>query len=363
MKIVVYPKDPNPYQDLLYSSIKDRHTTDKITFMSGPTKYQTINLFFLPFQLILYRLFGYDIFHIHWFYTFEIPKLNNRLTQWLMMYYCVSFVYFVKMLGFKLVWTVHETISPTALTDREKSISKYISQFTSIIADAKIIHSSVVINEMLDNGLNTDRTFIVPHGSYKNVYPDSITRKKAREELKIKSHEKMVLFFGLVRPYKGVDDLILAFSKLKLPNLRLVIAGKCIDNELLRRIQSLHNAVEFDFYDEYIADEDVSKYFKASDIVCLPFKSITTSGSTLLALSFGKPIIAPRLGALVDLPSNVGYLYDMQRPGSLETCLRKALKSNKHLSNIGKNSKSYVDTLSWDKIADKTYTVYEDVLK
>jgi beta-1,4-mannosyltransferase len=361
MKILVFPKDPNPYQELLYSEMREDHKDTKITYLTGPTSYQTINLFLLPILLIYYRFCGYKIFHIHWFYAFRIPIFNFRIFKIIMKYYCIFILYFIKILSYKLVWTNHETISHTAINKDDISISRYISRFTSNIANAKIVHSEIVINEMQENGLNTNKTFIIPHGSYMNVYPDNITRDQARKKLGIQSDETMILFFGMIRPYKGIDDLIEAYSRLSKKNVKLVIAGKCVDSKLNKKIFKFQKSIKFDFYNGHVPDEDVAKYFKASDIVCLPFKEITTSGSVLLALSFAKPIVAPRIGDLIYLPSDIGFLYDPTTNDSLFNSLSEAV-SSKHLDSISRSANRYAKTLSWDKIAEKTYEVYEAVL-
>jgi len=361
MKILVFPKDPNPYQEILYSQIGEDYKDTKITYLTGPTSSPTINLFLLPILLIYYRVRGYKIFHIHWFYAFRISVFNFRIFKIIMKYYCIFILYFIKILGYKLVWTNHETISHAAINKGDISISRYISRFTSNIANSKIIHSKTVLNEMLENGLNIDNTFVIPHGNYINVYPDNITRSQARVKLAIQPDEIMILFFGMIRTYKGIDDLIEAYSRMSIKKVKLVIAGRCIDSKLNKKILKLQKSIKFDLYNEHVADEDVAKYFKASDIVCLPFKEITTSGSVLLALSFAKPIVAPRIGDLIDLPTNVGFLYDSTKTDALLHSLSDAVSSQR-LDSISKSARRYAETLSWDKIAEKTYEVYEAIL-
>ena len=361
MKILVFPKDPNPYQELLYTSMEGLDKDIHIKYLTGPTGLHPINLILLPALLVFYRIRGYRIFHIHWFYIFRIPSLDFGIFKTVMKYYCLLFMYFTKLLGYKLIWTIHEVIAHTAITDNDIAISQSISQRMSLIANVKIIHSSSVIDEMLENKLNIDNSVIIPHGSYVGVYPDSITRDKAREELEIKPKEIMILFFGLVRPYKGVDDLIEAYSKLITKHVKLVIVGKCIDLKLNKKILKYQKSIKFEFYNGHVSDDEVAKYFKASDIVCLPFKEITTSGSVLLALSFGKPIVAPRIGVLIDLPADVGFLYDPSRADSLFLSLTEAI-SSKHLDRMSESASRYTESLSWDKIAEQTYKVYKEVL-
>jgi len=358
MKILVFPKDPNPYQDLLYSNLENGYADIQVKYLTGPTNHQTINLVLLPIVLIIYRLRGFKIFHIHWTYFFRIPKFDFDFLKIIMMYYCVITMIFIKFLGYKLVWTNHETISHEALTSNDINRSRKISRKLSQISDAKIVHSQLVITEMEESKLDLKNIFIIPHGNYNNVYPDTMSRRQARAKLHIKSNEILVLFFGIIKPYKGVDDLIETYNKLISKNVRLVIAGKCINPTLNRIIMNLNETIKFDFYNEHVSNDDVAKYFKASDIVCLPFKEITTSGSALLALSFGKPIIAPKIGALTDLPNNIGFLYDPTDKNALLNSLTEAV-SSKQLAEMSKAAALYAESLSWDKIAEKTYEVYQ----
>jgi beta-1,4-mannosyltransferase len=360
MKILVFPKDSNPYQELLYTKMEDLYKGTRIKYLTGPTGLQSINLVLLPVLLVLYRMRGYKIFHIHWFFIFRIPSLDFGIFKILMKYYCIFFLYFSKLLGYKLVWTVHEVISHTAITNKDISMSRYITQRVSRIADVKIIHSNVAIDEMLENKLNVDHCFVIPHGSYIGVYPDSFTPVKAREKLNIKPNEFVILFFGNIREYKGVDKLLEAFRLIDNNNVRLIIAGQCRDESMIRKIHKFQRISKIDFYEGHVQDKDVAMYFKACDIVCLPFKEISTSGSALLALTFGKSIVAPRIGALIDLPTNVGFLYNPSKPDALLNNLNKAIYS-KHLDSMSEAARNYTETLSWGKIADKTYEVYKDV--
>ena len=116
------------------------------------------------------------------------------------------------------------------------------------------------------------------------------------------------------------------------------------------------------YHGGYIKDEDVATYFKAADIVCLPFTTITTSGSTILALTFGKPIIAPRMGALKDIPAEAGYFYDPDDPHGLDAALKLAVSDRKELARRGHAAEHYTKTLDWKLLSQKTYEVYQDVL-
>ena len=213
-------------------------------------------------------------------------------------------------------------------------------------------------------GMATENCRVIPIGSYGQLYPDTTTRAAARQKLAIADNEFVILFFGIISPYKGTEELIEAFSHLSLPKARLVIVGQVRDQALKQRLQQaaqMHSQI--DFYEGFVADDEVATYFKAADIVCLPFQAITTSSSVMLALGFGKPVVAPRLGVLRDLPASIGYFYSPTKPDGLEKSLLRAATQPEKLAAMGRRAKNYSDSLSWESIADQTLQVYSDLWK
>lgn len=350
MKVLIFPKDINPYQDMLYSGLKDKYPDATFSYLKG----SKLKFLFYPIIFLAKRLQGYDIFHIHWL-EFS-TSLNVPFAKRLSYYYSVICLVTIKLLGYKIVWTVHDVIPHEQLTVDDIGISIMLSK----MANDKIVHSSYTISQMEKFGLDHNNTTIIPHGNYMNVYPETISQKQARDKLGINLEEIVILFLGMIKPYKGVLELISAYDKIKSRKIRLVIAGECIDPELHDKIIEAQKAIDFDYREGYVADKDIASYFRACDVVCLPFKEITTSGSALLALSFGKPIVAPRIGALIDLPPNISFLYDPLMPDALLTNLTKAISSKK-LDIISEEAIKYAESLSWDKIADKTYKIYKDL--
>ncbi|HEV2413129.1 MAG TPA: glycosyltransferase [Candidatus Saccharimonadales bacterium] len=266
-----------------------------------------------------------------------------------------------KLLGYRIVWTVHEVIPYNACTSNDVSVAKILSR----ISDAKIVHSKSTISQMRVMGLSTRNTILIPHGNYKNAYSDNLSASESRKRLKIKSHEMVILFFGLIRPYKGVDQLLDSFGNLKakFPDLHLIIAGKSRDEKMSLQIQQVAKNGNVIFVNDYIEDTEVGKFFKAADVVCLPFKTTTTSGSALLALTFGRALVAPKVGSLVDLPSSVGYFYDPADSTALEKNIEKAIKNRQEVRIMSRNAKRYANSLSWSSIAEKTLQLYSSVLK
>jgi beta-1,4-mannosyltransferase len=353
MKLIVFPKDPNPYQDLLYKPLEGKV---EINFFN-PEIPHAISLFTImpsvAIKLATLRIKGFKLIHIHWVYPFYV---SGRVPyhKHISYFYISVFFKLLKLLNYKIVWTVHNVVPLSLPTSNDTKLMQKLAK----AADVKIIHSSAVIDQMKKLNISTDNCQVIPIGTYGNVYPDKITAKQARKLLHIKPGEFVILFFGIMSQYKGIEDLINAFNDAGLPNTRLVIVGRCEDPALKQVLKKAANNPMIDIYQKFVADKDVSRYFRAADIVCLPFRKITTSSSVMLAMSFGKPIIAPRLGALNDLPDNVGYLYDPTATNVVEANLILAATDRADLEQLGKNAKAYSDSLSWDSIAEKTYEVY-----
>jgi glycosyltransferase involved in cell wall biosynthesis len=160
---------------------------------------------------------------------------------------------------------------------------------------------------------------------YAGAYPDYVSPAEARFELGLTPTDFVYLIFGSIQRYKGVIDAITAFREVSERPLidgrrkRLIIAGKAATPELRDGIVSAteHHPEVF-FVDGTIPHDDVQLYFRAADVVICPYKRTLNSGAALLAMTFGRRVIAPALGAFPELitPQN-GRLYQPDSPGAL----------------------------------------------
>jgi beta-1,4-mannosyltransferase len=352
MKVLIIPRGANPYQELLYSELRNKHSSDRFSYLNT-------SIISFPFYFIIFswkRLQGYNVIHIHWliFHISHKFPLAKRVSY----YYTIFCIWSIKLLGYKLVWTVHETTTHDNWTINDVGISRYLSQYS----DAKIIHSRHTLDQMNELKMSTVNSKVIPIGAY-NIYPNKISREQARKKLNLSKDEFVILFFGIIRTYKGVEDLIDVFKSLDFENTRLVIAGKCREEAIANKINRLiKDNAQIDFYDFFIPDEDVATYFKACDIVCLPFKKITTSSSVLLAMGFKKPVIAPYIEAIREIPRNTGFFYNPNVNNALKTSIKNAIAHKHKLTNMGQTAYNYSQSLSWGKIAQDTYALYQEIL-
>ena len=355
MKVLIYPESENPHLELIYSEIRSSHTNDTFSYLQA----RPLNIIFLPLLLVAKRLIGYRVIHLHWPLFYINPNHGIPFSR------CISFIYSIlclasiKLLGYKLIWTVHNVLPH----ERNTIDDRKVASFLAAIASAKIVHSADTIKKMKQKKLNVKNTYMIPMASFHNVYPDNISDASARKKLGISKNEFVLLFFGAIRPYKGVDDLLDVLTTISAPRVTLIIAGKGASEELKENIKKAEKKIKIHFYDGFIENEDVATYFRASDAVCLPFKAITTSGSVMLGMSFSRPVIAPRIGNVADLPINTGYLYDPSKSNVLHETIKFAIHDKKNLKRLGANAYAYVSALAWDKIAEQTYKLYQEVLK
>jgi glycosyltransferase involved in cell wall biosynthesis len=358
VKVLVFPKDANPYQELLYRPMREKYPDISIDYLTGPSaNYQTINVVLLPLVLLLKRLQGYRIFHLHWTYLFRIPRLNRSVSRFLMQYFSIATVGWIKLLGYKLVWTAHDHLPHAENFRNARAVNKCITT----LADVVIVHSAETIVQMQEIDLCTRRAVVVPIGSYGDIYKDDLSEAEARAKLGIGAAEFVFLFFGLIRRYKCVDQLIDAFSALDIPTTRLLIAGQCQDDSLKGTLRSASQHARISLHEGFVPDDDVATYFRASNVVCLPFRETTTSSTALLTLSFGRPLIAPALGTIRDLPPESGFYYDPLVPNALLDSMQKSLSEKADLARRGSAGKQYSKSLSWDVIAESTHQLYVDI--
>lgn len=143
-----------------------------------------------------------------------------------------------------------------------------------------------------------------PHPIYDH-YGEQMTKEEACLALNLNPENEYMLFFGLVRAYKGLDLLLEAFGKVKdqLPKLQLIIAGEFYEDEDKYRTLITNNGLidRVIIKNEFIADADLRKYFGAANLITQPYKSATQSGVTQVAFHFEKPMLVTNVGGLGEI--------------------------------------------------------------
>lgn len=321
------------------------------------TKYRAANVLIFPIMFLIYRLQGFKILHLHWTYPFSFFS-ENIILKSISTAYVLSFILFVKALGIKIVWTMHNVLPHRAEFLDDKLIYKILTN----LVNHKIVHSGNSIKEMDSLGFNTTNTSVIPIGNYVDVYPRGKSLEEARKLFKIPSGAFVLLFFGNILPYKGVDDLIQAVVNLNKLDLYLIIAGKCRDPKLHEHLTKMAKYREKILLNlRYITDEELPNYLNASNVVALPFKRVTTSSSAIMTFSYKRTLIAPRIGDLLDFPEQIGFFYKPTDKSNLTKYILRAYENKAQTKEKGEEAYKYVLTQDWNKSAEGTINVYNSL--
>ena len=232
-----------------------------------------------------------------------------------------------------------------------------------------IAHSAFIKNQLLERfRLKSDKVVIIPHGNFDVYLPDPLpSREESRERLGLDPSDDVLLFFGYIRPYKGLDLLLDAFELAAThnPHLKLLIAGAPQTSQLAdhyqQRIDRIAAQARIVFHADYIDRDRLPRYFLATDLVVLPYLDIYHSGIVHLAYSFARPVIATRVG---DFPecieaSGGGYLLDANHPETLATTITRAFKEKPHLDKMGAAARDFSRThYDWHAIGRQTKSAY-----
>lgn len=188
-----------------------------------------------------------------------------------------------------------------------------------------------------------------------DIFPNQdITKLEARDRIGLAEHDRVVLYFGLIRPYKGVDVLLNAVKHLKdIQNLKILIVGEIYSGStsIREQISRLPSGI-VRLVDQYISNDEVSTWFRAADIVALPYLSATQSGVVPIAYSCDRPVIVTKVGGLpeVVMDKESGYIVEPRDSLGLAHCIRKHFIDNGNPS-LKNGIATMKMKLGWDKYA------------
>ena len=225
----------------------------------------------------------------------------------------------VKKNNYTKVVCIADNVIPHEKRFGDRSFTKY---FLKPI-DAFITMSEKVLVDLKKFAPNKPAQFVA-HPLYDN-FGDKVSKQEAREKLKINNEELIILFFGFIRKYKGLDILLEAIKELKIQNLnskipKLLIAGEFYEDrkQYDELIDQLNIKDQLILRTDFIPDSEVKYYLCAADVVVQPYRNATQSGVTPLAYHFEKPMIVTNVGGLPSLvPDNKVGLIAEPTPKSL----------------------------------------------
>ena len=355
-RIAAFPprilKDRNPYARLLYREL------DQVGF-------ETIDASPLKLQWLIRARRHVDILHFHWDpqqkyvqrspdrMTLLLRRLRSeRLVPWWDVVSFVTLLAAARTLGYQLVWTIHE-IRPHESDHPRHDIlaSRALARLSHLL----LAHDTETADRARrELGLPGAEIHVVPHGSYVGAYPGGRERDDVRSELG-ESHDAFIfLAFGHLRVYKDFPLLLDAFASLPSPSARLIIAGVPWDAAMRKIVVA---AAERDsrirLMLEPVPVERVQELFRASDVAVFPRGDGWTSGSLILAMSMGVPVIAARRPAYAELMDGetAGWLFEPGDASSLKNCMSEAAANPEQARRKGALALDLARRMSWARSA------------
>ena len=327
----------------------------------SPSKTKSVSKYkklfkYYNYLLNVYKLIRkekYDVIHFQFFRRRRIESLYFLM---------------LKLIRIKLAHTVHD-VTPL----NENKLDHFFSLMVYKTADVLFVHSNSNKKALQQLKLSEEKIKVVPHGDFDTFIPDRIiTKPEARKFFGLTQEQNIILFFGAIKEYKGLDILLnsLSFASDKINNLTLLIAGMPDPIELkfeyTNIISDLPKEINVIFHDKFIPNVDVEKYFIASDVVLLPYRRISHSGVLHLAYSFGRPVIATNVGDFEETidEGKSGFVLASNSPENLAEKIIQAFSNRPKLEEMGRYARHLSETkYTWEKSAELMKPIYEKMIK
>jgi D-inositol-3-phosphate glycosyltransferase len=347
------------------------HTTPNLQFLNFRGEHrQDVRGIQKAWRLLVYyaRLIAYcgrrepSLFHILWNNKFEY--FDRTL---LMLYY--------KMTGKKVTLTAHN-INQGKRDSNDSFLNRVTLRIQYRLADHIFVHTKKMKTELTsDFGVPESAVTVIRH-PINNAFPDTaLTPAEAKAALHLEKDEKVILFFGRLRPYKGLEHLLEGVKWLlsRDSKYRLIIAGepKKGSEDYSQEIQTI---IKRDFQPgqvfahlRFIADDEMETFLKAADVLVLPYKDIFQSGVLFLSYSFGLPVVATDVGSFREeiIEGKTGFICKPDDPADLAITLERYFRSDlyRELGCRREKIREYAHAHhSWHAVAELTRNVYSTLL-
>lgn len=352
LAIVALPRDPNPYQELLYGAMR-RHDVS-VVYGGRLTPSHTVNVLSLPAELAALRARGFRILHIHWTFGFA-PSFGKRwsplrrMSRWWFGLVLAS----ARRLGYRIVWTAHNLLPHEPVFDDDLAARSTLVSACDLV----IGHSPQALADLRALGMEPAAEIVIPHGP---IAPPDVRRMAPPGD----RSPRTIMFFGRVEPYKGLDVLFEAIQSLQSSRLRLVVAGACGDAGLRHQVRGWASAspVDVELRLDHVADASLAGVLGEADCLVFPFRRVTTSGSVLLAMAAARPVIVPDLPALSELPAEAVIRYSDGANGLHAALLEAASLPPERLGAMGAAGRRFALSHSWEEVSCATHRALDRLL-
>lgn len=347
MKIGLIPfgSDTNPYQELTRRAlVAEGH--DVRTFPKSN---------WLP----LWRAArsGVEVLHLDWPHSFYrgAGTVQSAIK-------CRQFRWQLPRLGpVKVVWTVHNLQAHDSSGRPEPELDWLVQRADALVS---LSHLGVELIQQRWPSAREKTIAVIPFGHYADWYDTSITQQAARKKLGVPPTARLAVCAGRLQPYKGIEALIPAYLEIARQDDWLLIAGapaSAAYAESLRRLTSSHQKIIL--VPRLLDRTEISCCMAAADFAVFPFKEILNSASVILALSFGKPVVAPAKGSLAEvIPAEAWFPTTEGSEQKLSTALSRAYQCSS-LGPLGQIAKQkMIREHSWKTVGVKLSNLYRDIV-
>ena len=289
------------------------------------------------------------VLHVQWAL---VPLLDGLLARAL------------KARGWRIVHTVHDPLpGPT-----RPLASRHQRWFLSC-ADALIVHTPALAQQVISAYPDAaGRVKVIPHGGVPQPLPSETDRLRARQRLGVEEGRPMLLLFGMLKPYKGLDDLLAAMPEIlsRYPRCLLVVAGEVLMSlspftELIERLGLRESVV---LRPTFVPQDEVASYFIAADLVVVPYREIAASGVVVTAQGYGRAVVVTRVGGLPEFvePDACGLVVPPRDPKALAAAVCRALGDPEELTRMGQRAWTHIaQDHDWMDVARQTRALYDAV--
>jgi len=338
----------NPYQRRLADALGPQEVETRLVQPRG----------WLPLLRAVREAGRVDVLHLHW--THRITLGRNKAVTLVKSLRFLAELALLRRRGTRIVWTAHNLLEHERRFPR---MELWTCRAAARLYDRIIVHGPearrVVAGGLALPARQLSRLECIPHGHFVGAYPDDVDRAAARQALGIAENAGPVfVHFGQIRPYKGVWELLDAFERLELPDAVLIIAGRPWD---AATAAALGERAERDprvrLFPGFVPDARIQYYMRAADAAVLPYRDILTSGTAMLAMSFGRTVIMPRHGCSRDMVGvDNALLFDGTHADGLLRAMRAAAAAD--LETLGTACRRVAARCDWPSIATRTAAIY-----
>ncbi len=309
MRILAFPKNKISYNECFYQAIEAHGVEVLEGVFSGGWLVSNVR--------------PGDWLHIHWpSFSYSVKQGKTRLI--VRFFRFIALFVLARLKGARVMWTAHN------LLPHDRAAIPWLDvlgrQFIIRIASVVLVHGREAAAALIERfPIATEKITLIPHGHWIGYYPATVSRGEARTKLDIAESAFVYLFIGLCKPYKNLDGLVRAFRAHAQGDI-LLIAGKFQDPAYHAEIVGLAgNDSRIRIHAEFIPDAEMQTFLLACDVVVVPYREILTSGTAMLAMSFGRPVVSIDRGFLRDvITAETGLLFPPDDPQGLSRALVEA---------------------------------------